>query len=262
MARFCTNISMMFAERPLRERFAAAKRAGFPGVEIQFPYELAADDMARLARLAGVEIVSFNTPIGDRAAGEVGIASLPRREADFRQHVILARDYAVAVRCKNVNVLVGVCPDGGNKDRCINILYDNLHFAATELAAAGIGLTMEPMNTTDRPGYLLNTLDDAAAVIERIGHRNLKIEADIYHMAMMGEDIPASLRRNLKHIGHVQFADWPGRHEPGTGALDLPSLVALLEEGGYEGWFSAEYVPSQETERTLSWYDAWRSGGG
>ena len=142
MARFCTNISMMFTERPLRERLSAARQAGFPGGEIQFPYEMAADDLARLSRLAGIEIVNFNTPIGDRAAGEVGIASLPRREADFRQHVILARDYAATVRCRNVNVLVGVCPDGGNKDRCINILYDNLHFAATELAAAGIGLTI------------------------------------------------------------------------------------------------------------------------
>ena len=118
------------------------------------------------------------------------------------------------------------------------------------------------MNTTDRPGYLVNTLDDAAAVIERIGHPNLKIEADIYHMAMMGEDIPASLRRNFRHIGHVQFADWPGRHEPGTGELDLGAVVSLLEEEGYGGWFSAEYVPCQQTERTLTWYDPWRSGIG
>lgn len=259
MTRFCANISMMFTERPLRERFAAAGAAGFPGVEIQFPYELAADDMARLARLAGVEIASFNTPIGNRAAGEVGIASLPRREADFRQHVVLARDYATAVRCRNVNVLVGVCLDGGNKDRCINVLYDNLYYAASELQAAGIRLTIEPMNTTDRPGYLINTLDEASAVIDRIGHPNLKIEADLYHMAMMEEDIPASLRRNLHNIGHVQFADWPGRHEPGTGALDLPAIVALLEAGGYGSWFSAEYVPSETTERTLSWYEPWRS---
>lgn len=258
MARFCANISMLFADRPLRERFTAARRAGFPGVEIQFPYEMPAEDMAHLAKRAGVDIVSFNTPLGDISAGEVGIACLPRREADFRQHVLLARDYATIVDCRNVNVLVGLCPSPEQKDAYINILYDNLYFAAEELSRAGIGLTIEAMNDTDRPGYLINTLDEASDVIERIRHPNLMIEADAYHVAMMGEDVLASFRRNIRNIGHVQFADFPNRNEPGTGKLDLGALVRTLSEHGYRGWISAEYRPAGKTEDGLDWYRPWR----
>ena len=259
MPPFSANLSLLFTERPLPERFAAARAAGFPAVELQFPYAEPAAALAARREAAGLPLVLHNLPAGDWAAGERGIAILPGRIPEFREGVARAIDYAGALGCPQLNCLAGLAPPGIERARLTDTLTENLAFAAAALRAAGLRLLVEPINGRDVPGFFLNRLDEAAAVVATVGADNLFLQADLYHMAMMGEDIPASLAAHLPRIAHVQVADAPGRHEPGTGGLDVPGLLAQLEALGYDGHVGCEYVPAGGTEEGLSWMAAYRS---
>ena len=259
MLRFCANISLMFTEVPMLERPAAARRAGFTGVEILSPFDHPAEDWARACRQAGVEVANFNAPIGDREKGELGFAGLPNRTEDFRESVRTALRYAEVMGAKRVTVHAGTVPLGGSRDDCLAVLPGNLEWAAELFGRAGITCMTEALNSVDRPTALLHWTHEALAAVRRSGHPRLKIEADVYHMAVMGEDIPAILDGDRDDIAHVQFADFPGRHEPGTGQVDFPEIFATLEESGYKGWVSAEYVPSGRTEDSLGWYEPYRA---
>lgn len=256
MRRFCANLSMMFLEHEPLERLGAAARAGFTGAETQSPYDTPAEAMAAAAGRAGIEIANFNLRGGDRAAGEVGVACLPGRETEFRASVAEARAYAETVGCKRVNALMGIVPAGADRSRCLDTLARNLDWGASELAKAGVLLITEPMNRHDRPGYCINRVEEAAAFIRDIGNGNLRLEADVYHMAREEEDVIEVLGRNADMVGHVQFADVPGRHEPGTGTLDFAAIFGALDAAGYTGWLSAEYNPAGRTEDGLGWLAA------
>lgn len=259
MPRFCANVSLMFTEVPMLERPAAARRAGFAGIEILSPYDFPAEDWARACRAAGVEVANFNAPVGDRDKGELGLAGLPGRDADFRASVALALRYAEALGARRVTVHAGTLPAGARREDCLPVLADNLAWAAETFGKAGIICMTEALNSRERPTALLHYTQDALAAVRRAGHPNLKIEADIYHMAIMEEDIPAILRDERADIAHVQFADVPGRHEPGTGKVDFPGIFATLDAISYDGWISAEYVPSGRTEDSLGWYAPYRA---
>lgn len=258
MLRFCANATMMFTQYPFLERFAALRRAGFKGAEILDSYSVTPEELAAACRKSGVEVANFNTPVGNRAAGDVGFACVPGREAEFKASVAKALVVGEAVGGKQINVLAGVQPKDVARQTCLDLLAQNLSYAAGEMAKRGIQCSVEAINAKDRPGYLLNTTDQAVEVVRLAGNKNLGIEADIYHMAMMGEDVAGALRKHAPHIRHVQFADVPGRHEPGTGGLDFKAIFQVLEEIGYKGWVSAEYEPSTVTEATLAWYQPWR----
>ena len=256
--RFSANLSLLFTEHPLTERFAAARAAGFDAVEIQFPYAEPAQRLAVSLRASGLPLVLHNLPAGDWAAGERGIAALPGREAEFRDGVARASDYAGALGCPQLNGLAGLAPEGVERARLHDILAENLAFAADALKRVDLRLLIEPINDRDVPGFLLNRLDEAAAVIDAVGADNLFLQADLYHMAMMGEDVAGSLAKHMPRIGHIQIADAPGRHEPGTGSLDFPALLAELERLGYGGFVGCEYVPAVGTEAGLGWMAAFR----
>jgi len=254
MIRLCANITMMFTEVPMAERFAAAKRAGFPGVEMISPYGMTAEDLGAALRKAGVELANFNAPRGN--PDEVGTACLAGREAEFREGLATAVRYGEATGCESINILGGCLPVGASQAAradALDRLAGNLHIAAETFGKAGIACTVEPINDMSRPGYLIRTLDEGAAVVAKADHPNLKLEADIFHMGLMKEDIPASFRRHAPIIGHIQFADVPGRGEPGTGDLDFPIIFRSMREIGFEGWLSAEYEPTKRTEDTLGW---------
>lgn len=257
MPRFSANISTLFTEHALPDRFAAAADAGFAAVEIQFPYDHPPERLARLRETAGVEVALFNIPAGDMPAGERGIACLPGREQDFRQGVAKAAEYARALGCKRVNVLAGLLstspPGGLDRETALDVLAGNLAFAGAAMAELGVKVLAEAVNDTTMPGFLVNRTSEALAAIKRAGHENLAIQADIFHMAMMGEDIVAALQAAAPHIGHIQFADAPGRHEPGTGNLDFAAIFAAIDGLGYNGWVGAEYRPSGETGVSLEW---------
>lgn len=254
MPRFSANISTLFTEHDVLDRFAAAADAGFEAVEIPFPYDLPLEDLVHAKREAGVEVVLINLPAGDLDAGDRGLAGLPDRVEPYRLGVPLARVYAEALGCRRVNVLAGVAPDDADLQACHHVLIDNLNHTAAEMDLSGIRVLVEAVNDRDAPGFLVNTTAAARSTVDRAGHPNLALQCDIYHMATMGEDPVISLREHGSRVGHIQFADAPGRQEPGTGEIDFDAVFKAIDEMGYQGWVGAEYLPSGRTDRSLAWH--------
>ena len=256
MPRFAANLTMLFTELPFLDRFAAAARAGFTGVEFLFPYAFAKTDIAARLRDNSLTQVLHNLPAGNWEGGERGIAILPGREAEFRDGVPRAIDYAMALGCKQVNCLAGIAPAGVPDAKLRATLTENLRFAAGELAKAGIRLLVEPINTRDIPGFYLNRTGQAAALIAETGSSNLFIQHDIYHMQIMEGDLARTIEAHLPQIAHVQLADNPGRNEPGTGEINYPFLFGHLDRLGYSGWIGCEYKPRDTTIAGLGWRPA------
>ncbi len=253
MPRFSANISMLFKEDEFPERFEAAAQAGFKAVEIQFPYSWDKRLLAQVAQRAGVEVVLINIPAGDSEKGDRGLGCLPGRVSEFRKGVARAIEYAKALVCKQMNCLAGVTPPNVAEEELRETYVRNLRYAAGELALHGMTLLIEPINTRTIPGFYLNGSAQALALMDEVGAANLKLQYDLFHMRIMGDDLAGSLEANLARIGHMQIADVPGRHEPGTGEIDFPPLFDLSDRLGYKGWIGAEYVPAGKTEDGLAW---------
>ncbi len=251
--RFSANLSFLFTERPFLERFAAARAAGFAGVEFHFPYDIDRAALAEVVLTSGLEVVLFNLPAGNWAAGERGIACHPNRIAEFQDGVGLAIDYARLLGCCRLNCLAGIPPACVTRERAQETLVENLRFAAAVLKRAGIELVLEPLNTRDTPGFLVATTRDALALIDATGSDNLRLQYDIYHAQVMEGDLANTLATHLPRIGHIQFADNPGRHEPGTGEINFPFLFRHLASLGYAGWVGAEYKPGGRSEDSFAW---------
>lgn len=258
MPRFAANLSFLFTERPFLERFAAARTAGFAGVEFHFPYGYDRAALAEVVLTSGLEAVLFNLPAGDWAAGERGIACHPQRIAEFQDGVGQAIDYARAVGCGRLNCLAGLAPIDIAHDKARETLVENLRFAAAATARAGIQLVLEPLNTHDTPGFFVSTTPAALALIEAVGSDNLRLQYDIYHAQVMEGDLARTLQEHLPRIAHVQLADNPGRHEPGTGEINFPFLLQHLDRIAYAGWVGCEYQPSRRTEDSFAWLEPWR----
>ena len=244
---------MLFGETDFPGRFEAAARAGFRAVEIQFPYAWDTLELAGAAKRAGVEVVLINIPGGDPQKGDRGIACLPSRASEFRDGVKKAIEYAAALGCRQMNCLAGIAPRDADPSELRRTYVSNLRFAAGELARAGMTLLAEPISTLAVPGFFLNRSADAFALQDEVGTDKLKVQYDLYHMRVMGDDLAATIEANLPRIGHMQFADVPGRHEPGTGEIDFHSLFRLVDRLGYRGWIGAEYVPAKSTAGSLAW---------
>jgi hydroxypyruvate isomerase len=253
MPRFAANISTMFTDRPFLERIPAAADAGFKAVECQFPYEAKADEIRRSLDEAGLEMVLLNTPPGDFAAGERGLAGLPGREAGFRTALERALDYARTLRCRQIHVMAGVQPKEVDRAACLEVYEANLRHAAKMLSASGTLALIEPINTRDIPGYLVNTPAEAARIIDEIGSPNLKLQFDFYHAQIMAGDLAKSFERFLPQVAHVQIASVPERQEPDRGEVNFPYLFDLLDRVGFSGWVGCEYFPAGRTEDGLGW---------
>ena len=249
MPKFAANLTMMFNEVTFLDRFEAAAQAGFRAVEFLFPYQYSADEIAAKLRVHELENVLFNLPPGDFAAGERGIAALPGREAEFRESVAQAISYARVFATPNLHVMAGLTRHGANRKTYI----ENLKYAAAETAKHNITVLIEPINTRDIPGYFLNTQADAHAIREEVGAANLKVQMDFYHAQIVEGDIAVKLRRYLPHIGHIQIANVPDRHEPDEGEINYPYLFDLLDELDYAGWIGCEYRPRGDTVEGLMW---------
>lgn len=258
MPRFCANLSLLFREYPLADRFAAARAAGFDAVEIQFPYELPVEVIRRELDIHELELALINVPAGDLMQGGDGLACVPGREQHFRMGVMEALRYAEALDVSCVNVLAGRQPDGVELLDCLRVLARNLRYAAESFQSIGVTTTFEAINTEDMPRFLVSTVAHMQEMREAVDHPLLKMQFDCYHMARMGEDLPAALRENIGAIGHIQFADLPGRHQPGTGRLDYPALFTLIDRLGYPGYCGAEYLPSGHTADSFHWFTPYR----
>lgn len=258
MPKFAANLSMLFTEVDFLDRFQAAAEAGFKGVEYLFPYDFEAAEIRRRLDDNGLEQVLFNLPAGDWAAGERGIACHPERVAEFREGVERAIAYARVLGNTQVNCLAGIQPEGVSDAEARQTLVENLRYAADKLADADILLIAEPINTRDIPGFFLNRTEQALQIFDEVGSDNLKLQYDIYHMQIMEGDLAPTIETHFDRIAHVQIADNPGRHEPGTGEINYPFLFAHLDRLGYQGWIGAEYKPAGRTQEGLGWLDAAR----
>jgi hydroxypyruvate isomerase len=256
MPRFAANLTMLFGEKPFLDRFAAAKAAGFAGVEYLFPYNYDKAELREQLDEHGLVQVLHNLPAGDWAGGERGIAILPDRVDEFRDGVARAVSYAKALDCRQLNCLVGVAPRDADPFEMNEVLVENLRFAADALARERIKLLVEPINTLDIPGFFLNRTEQAVQLIADVRSSNLFIQYDIYHMQVMEGDIARSLQKHLPRIAHVQLADNPGRNEPGTGEINYPFLFRHLDTLGYRGWVGCEYKPRTTTVDGLGWHAA------
>jgi len=253
MPKFAANLTMLFTEVPFMERFAAAKAAGFEAVEYLFPYVFSKEELVLALKTNGLKQVLHNLPAGNWEAGERGIACHPDRVAEFRDGVEQAIAYASALLCPQVNCLAGKVPPGVSTADARATFVANLKFASDRLKAVGIRLLIEPINSFDIPGFLLNRTDQALAILDEVGSDNLFVQYDIYHAQRMEGELGNTIKTQIGRIGHIQLADNPGRNEPGTGEINYVWLFKHIDAIGYDGWIGCEYKPATTTEAGLGW---------
>jgi hydroxypyruvate isomerase len=253
MPQFAANLSMLFVDTPFLDRFARARQAGFEAVEFLFPYAYPAGQIAALLQQHQLKLVLFNLPPGDWDAGERGMACDPHRIDEFRSGLATALAYATALGVTQVHCMAGKLPPGVSAELARATYIDNLRYAAQQLQPHGINLLIEPINHYDMPGYFLNRSSQAIEIIREAACPNLFLQYDIYHMQRMEGELSNTIKANLPLIKHMQVADTPGRHEPGTGEINYRHLFALIDQLGYDGWLGCEYVPAAGTEAGLGW---------
>jgi hydroxypyruvate isomerase len=253
MPKFAANLTMLFNEAPFLDRFERAARAGFKGVEFLFPYAFPTAEIKARLEAHGLTLVLHNLPAGDWDAGERGIACHPDRVDEFRAGVARAIEVGTALGVGQLNCLAGKVPAGVGDLTLRTTFVANLRHAAAELKRAGLKLLVEPINTFDIPGFYLNRTAQALSILDEVGSDNVYLQYDAYHMQRMEGELAATIEKHLPRIAHIQIADNPGRHEPGTGEIDHAFLFRHLDRIGYTGWVGCEYKPATTTEAGLGW---------
>ncbi|WP_323008999.1 hydroxypyruvate isomerase family protein [Paracoccus sp. (in: a-proteobacteria)] len=247
MARFAANLTYLFTEMPMLQRFAAARRAGFKGVEILFPYDLAVKELASAAQAAGIEFVLMNTPPPNWAGGPRGFAAEPGNETRFRGDFDRALRFAKALKVQHIHVMAGK----GEGEPARRTFVENLKWACARDPQTS--LTIEPMARADMPGYFLDSFDLAAEVLDKVRAPNLGLQFDVYQAQMIHGDALAVWQRHAGRVRHIQISDCPDRNEPRQGTIDFPELLRAIDASGYGGWVGAEYSPRTSTEAGLHW---------
>jgi hydroxypyruvate isomerase len=256
MPKLEANLQFMFNEYDLIDRYDAAARAGFKGVELQAPYSLPIPQIVERLERNNLKHVIINSPSADPDTGRLNISLRADRVDLYKERTAQAAEYAAGLGCIGVNIGCGEIDDiDPNEAR--STLISNMRHAAEELGKVGVVALVEAINTRDRPGFFINTTKQALDAIAEVDHPNLAILYDFYHMQIMEGDLTLTVKENLSSIKHMQLADNPGRHEPGTGEINYDHLLQHLDEIGYEGWVGCEYNPSGNTEQTLGWASAW-----
>jgi len=258
MLQFSLNLSLLFTEKPLIERFEAARSAGFDAVEIQFPYSLSIEQIKQQLAQHRLKLVLFNVDADTLLQGGEGLAAIPEKKAQFRQAVEQALRYAEALQPKAVNILPGCCFDAARKADYVATFKENLLYATERFSHLGITTVFEAVNTQDMPGFLIASGQAMVDILAQLNHSGLAMQYDIYHMQKMGEDCAGFLTQHLDKIGHIQFADCPGRGEPGSGQVDFEHLFGLIEQSDYRGWVGAEYRPTNDTLQSLQRWQQFR----
>lgn len=253
MLRFSANLSMLFTEWPMLERFRAAKQHGFDAVEIQFPYELPAGEIQAILQQQGLKLVLFNVAADDLLQGGEGLAAVPEKQDEFKAAVALAFDYAKVLKPDCINVLPGRCLDGRRLPEYEKTFRHNLRYAADAFAEIGATTIFEAINSHDMPGFIVDSSAKMLSIWRELNHPQLRLQYDIYHMSRMREDCAAFLSRHIDKVGHIQFADCPGRGQPGSGEVNFASLFDLIAGLPYQGWVGAEYKPGSATADSLAW---------
>ena len=253
MDRFSANLTMLFTEVPFLERFARARKAGFRQVEFQFPYDFDLDDVQSAVRESDQQVVLFNLPAGHWNEGERGIAVLPDRQTEFKEGVERALEYALATDCRKLNCLAGKLPANVSEREAWQVLKENVAYAAGELNKHGIRLLVEPCNSFDIPGFFLDSVKAARLLLNEVGRENLGIQFDFYHVQRMQGELMATFADLKDEVGHIQIADTPGRHQPGTGEINYRFVLDTVQKMGYQGVVGLEYIPLGTSEDSLQW---------
>ena len=253
MPRFAANLTFLFTEILFMERFAAARRAGLDAVEFMFPYDYKLEDIKAQLKETGLQLVLCNLPAGNWAVGDRGTAANPERREEFRRGVARGIDAARTLGVGRLNCLVGLKNEAFPDSETWQILKENIRYAAESLQKENIRLMVEPVNRLDMPGFALNTCGQVLRLLKEIGHPNAYFQFDVYHARRENEDLATILRDHLDLIGHIQIADCPGRHQPGTGETDFKFLLTELDRVGYGGFVSMEYIPDPDTLSSLQW---------
>ncbi|HUH57092.1 MAG TPA: TIM barrel protein, partial [Pseudomonadales bacterium] len=244
--KFCANLTLLYNEVPFLERFALAAADGFKAIEIQFPYDTPIVQIQQQLLEHDLRCVLINVPAGDLMQGGEGLASVPAKTAEYTAGLVECISYALALKVEFVNVLAGRCLDEDKRVFYLDTFYKNLLKTAETFERFGIKTTFEAINTRDMPGFLISTTDHILTTLKEVNHPYLKAQFDVYHMALMAQDVEGFISEHAEYIGHIQFADIPDRGEPGSGKLNFPAVFKAIMASSYEGWMAAEYKPTME----------------
>ncbi len=277
MLRFAANLSLMYPDLPFLERFGAAAADGFKGVEYLFPYAYEAQVLADVLKAHGLQQVLFNTPPAGQERrsmvaawdrGERGTGCAPGREAEFRAGVTMALEYARALGCPRVHAMVGLRPGHVSPEQADATLISNLQWAAPLAAQAGVTLLVEPINPRNVPGFHVQRQEHAHAIVQAVGSPHVQVQMDLFHCQRVQGDLMHHISAWLPtgRVGHLQLADAPSRHEPGTGEVHWPHVLQHLEQVAtqchWDGWIGCEYNPQDATaggtSRGLGWLKSWQ----
>ena len=253
MPKLAANLTMLFNEVGFLDRFHLAAQHGFKGVEYLFPYSYHKEQLSEILEKNNLTQVLHNLPAGNWDEGDRGVACQPERIDEFREGVGLAIQYATELDCTQLNCLAGIVPEGVETSLVKETFIANLKFAAAEMEKESIRLLIEPINTTDIPGFYLRNTAQACSIIAEVGSKNLRLQYDAYHMQIMEGDLAHTIESNIEIISHIQIADNPGRNEPGTGEINYNFLLNFLDRIGYKGWIGCEYKPLTTTNEGLTW---------
>ncbi len=253
MLTFAPNLTTLFTEVPFLERFERAKKAGFTHVEFQFPYEHPSDAVAEQLNQHGLKAVLFNLPAGDWEKGDRGIAIFPTRRDEFRASVHTAIEYAQSLQCTMLHCMAGVKPEKLDRRDALLVYKENLRYCAREFEKYGLTVVIEPINAFDMPDYFLSNLEFAVDILNDLALPNVKLQFDVYHMQRMQGELISSFKKYKEHIAHIQIADNPGRHEPGTGEIHYANVFRAFEAEGYNGAIGLEYFPKGKSEDSFTW---------
>lgn len=253
MVTFAVNLSTIFTEVPFIERFKKAKDAGFSFVECQFPYEEPLRRVQRVLNNNSLSMALINMPAGNWAQGERGLAIFPDRVEEFKQALNLALQYAFALKSPNIHCMAGVLSPGQSREEARKIYLENLKYAGRKTAELGLTLLIEPINPYDMPGYFLSDIDEAVKIIKEVNLPNVRLQFDFYHIERMYGNSLELFKKYFRLIGHVQIADYPGRHEPGTGSMDYEKIFSEISRLGYKRPIGLEYIPATRSDESFRW---------
>jgi hydroxypyruvate isomerase len=251
--RYTANLTFLFGELPFEKRIRAAAAAGFTHVECMFPYGWSAQFLRGELSATGLRMELFNMYPGDFAAGDRGLMVDPHRRDEFRNALGHSLEYAQALDCPRMHAMVGNVPEGLARDTAHASLVESLRYAAPLAAEAGVTLMIEALNAGDFPHFFLRNSADAFAILKEVAQPNVKFQFDCYHLQISEGNLTQTFRAHVAEIGHVQIADVPGRHEPGTGEINYPFVLRMIEESGYDGFIGLEYLPHGHTDEALAW---------
>ena len=257
MPKFCANLTTMFPEHPILDRFGLAFDCGFDAVEILFPYSTSAHELQRRLEDCQLKLVLINAALGDTSKGQRGIGALPGLETEFRQSMKLAFEYAQRLNVRSIHVMAGVVEKSDDCHTYEETFVKNLQAAASIAEPLGIDLMVEPLNLFDVPDYLITSSDHAISLLNRIDRTNVKLQYDFYHMQIMEGDLGRRVAELFPRIGHIQFSSRPGRNEPQYGEVNVDYLFKLLDDLGYEGYVGCEYTPKNSVLEGLNWAAKW-----